>query len=161
MPLLGEIGECRSHLPFALVSLVQQHAIAQVDFLPFFQREALFGRRRRGVPFAFGKTRRTKRIGGKQAVRSHVPIGRIAKTAGMVENRNSLRLTFNRPVVIDPRGPFSPGRRIGQTVAVDDLAPFLGVDPQGFCHTHAKGAFLVSPKTTGPSLARRVMAKSI
>ncbi len=56
----------------------------------------------------FGKLVFREGVDGKQAVVPHVPAGRIAETAGMVQDGDTDRLAVHRAVVIDPFGRLAP-----------------------------------------------------
>ena len=122
-------GVCRLFLRVSLEGLGDLSTL----FVPFVEQQTVteghgLAGRKNIIPFvlfpvlAF-EVVQTERIGGKQAVIADVPIGRVAKTAGMIEHGDADHFAVEQAVVIDPRSRLAPGGVVTLAVGVDDVAP--------------------------------------
>src|SRR5207244_1062776 len=104
--------------------------VSLVEDEPIAQRKRLAGRN--GVRTVDSGRRleimQAEWISGEQTVVAHMPGGRITKTARVIQEGDAHDLAADGPVIINPPSPLTPGRFVGLSFAVDDLAALLARD---------------------------------
>ena len=87
-------------------------------------------------------------IGGEEAVGPHVPRGRVAKTAGVIEHGDADRLLVDGADVVDPRRGLAPGFVVGHAFGIGDAAAGLRLTSIDDATRMPNIPSLVSPKVT-------------
>lgn len=150
---LLELVVCAGDLRRGRVALVQDDAVGEGQRLARGQSVVTGLSKAEVVP--------SKRVGREQPVGSHVPGGREAEAARVVEHGDPHGLTANLPGVVDPGRSLAPRLGVGQSLGVDDLPPLRLSTSILLATRRPNMPSFVSPKVTAPAEASITTSKSM